>query len=246
MEDIYVHLDSFGLPHVRLHRSGRMVDEISRREIVPDKHGLIYVADRFGDRGRCLHVRLEILMNHYFRNPLLADIRPICVPMDRFGFPGYWLFQNGQIWCPWLARYITVYLQKGYPTARLHGADGKDHTVSIHRMLALAWVPNPDPATKNQVNHIDGNPQNNSLSNLEWCTNSENQRHAARLGLHHRSIPPEMAHRICQLACQGYTNREIFRMLGYTDLHDYDKIRHITEGGYHDISLQYNLPNRVM
>lgn len=245
MTDTYVHLDSFGLPHVRLYRSGKMYDEIGDRVIMPNKNGYVYVTDRFGERGVHFSMRFTTLMNHYFGNPLKSNIRQACVKMDRFGFPGYWLFQNGTIWCPWQARYITVYLQKGYLTARLRGSDGKEHTVSVHRMLALAWVPNPDPETKDQVNHIDGNPQNNDLSNLEWCTNSENQRHAARLGLHHRSIPPDTAHKICQLACQGYSNGEIFRMLGYTDHHDYDKIRHITEGGYHDISLQYDLPNRI-
>ena len=243
--DPWVHLDEFGLPHVRLHKSGYMVDELTGRIIRPSIDGIIYITDFFGYRGRPLKIQLTRLIQHYFENPLLQNIVPAHVSLDRFGFPGYVLFQNGRIWCPWLDRYITVYLQKGYPTARLRGPDGHDHTVSVHRMLALAWIHNPDPSTKNQVNHIDGNPQNNNLSNLEWCDNSENQRHAARTGLHHRSIPPETAHRICQLACQGYKSREIARMLGYTTQKDFDKVRHICEGGYHDISLQYDLPNRI-
>lgn len=51
----------------------------------------------------------------------------------------------------------------------------------LHRLLATAFIPNPED--KPQVNHIDGNPLNNAISNLEWVTQSENQRHAYRTGL---------------------------------------------------------------
>lgn len=51
----------------------------------------------------------------------------------------------------------------------------------IHRLVALAFIPNPDG--KPHVNHKDGDKQNNALSNLEWCTHRENMRHAYRTGL---------------------------------------------------------------
>lgn len=54
-------------------------------------------------------------------------------------------------------------------------------TIKVHRLVALAFIPTND--TKLDVNHKDGNKQNNSVSNLEWCTRSENHRHAFRLGL---------------------------------------------------------------
>lgn len=48
---------------------------------------------------------------------------------------------------------------------------------SIHRLVAMMFKVNPNPTRFNQVNHIDGNKENNYWRNLQWCTNSMNQRH---------------------------------------------------------------------
>jgi len=59
--------------------------------------------------------------------------------------------------------------------------DGKHKLFSVHRLVALAFIPNPE--NKPEVNHIDGNKLNNHISNLEWVTASENTRHSVDTGL---------------------------------------------------------------
>ena len=51
----------------------------------------------------------------------------------------------------------------------------------VHRLVCLSFNPNPDGKT--EVNHIDGDRENNQSSNLEWCTRSENMKHAHKSGL---------------------------------------------------------------
>lgn len=59
--------------------------------------------------------------------------------------------------------------------------NGTTKAEMIHRIVATAFIPNI--GNKPQVNHIDGNKQNNRVDNLEWVTRSENMIHAAQIGL---------------------------------------------------------------
>jgi len=65
--------------------------------------------------------------------------------------------------------------KKGYCQITLW-KNNKYKTIAIHRIVATAFVKNK--SEKPQVNHIDGNKQNNHFSNLEWATSSENIKHS--------------------------------------------------------------------
>jgi hypothetical protein len=67
--------------------------------------------------------------------------------------------------------YLTVYLSK----------NSKKYSITIHRIVAIAFINNFN--NKPQVNHINCDKKDNSVSNLEWCTNSENQYHAVKNNL---------------------------------------------------------------
>ena len=58
---------------------------------------------------------------------------------------------------------------------------GVQYKFLVHRLVAEAFILNPKHLP--EVNHIDGNKQNNSVDNLEWCTRSQNTSHAFKTGL---------------------------------------------------------------
>lgn len=71
--------------------------------------------------------------------------------------------------------------KKGYLHVNL-SKDGKNTTCQIHRLVAVAFIPNPDELPV--VNHKDWNVANNQVGNLEWCTARYNSQYRKNTGYH--------------------------------------------------------------
>ena len=71
--------------------------------------------------------------------------------------------------------------KKGYHRVHLYN-NGKLKRAPVHRLVALAFIDRSDDSLV--VNHIDNNPLNNSVDNLEWVTQYENVRHSIKQGRH--------------------------------------------------------------
>lgn len=134
---------------------------------------------KVGDRKykKRIGIKIELAKLPEFGNIVKFDKE------DFYHIPGsnkYWLSASGRI------VKLTVYglveqkannLNKSiYTTVSVH-----KKTRTLHRLLAQLFIPNPNNLP--QVNHKDGNKKNNHLSNLEWCSGSENLNHAYQTGL---------------------------------------------------------------
>lgn len=94
--------------------------------------------------------------------------------VDRIGCQRHWrggqskYLYKGQIRIPYKRKngYVCITLRK----------DGVNKTFNIHRLVALHFLPRVEG--KEYVNHLDANPDNNHVSNLVWCTQSENIKYA--------------------------------------------------------------------
>lgn len=98
-----------------------------------------------------------------------------CKPI--LGFPNYIIYRNGRVYNgnsgrkrAWLKH--TDGDKNGYYRVDLQYKNGRK-TVKLHRLLAIAFIPNPE--NKSFVDHVDRNVRNNNLNNLRWATHEENQ-----------------------------------------------------------------------
>lgn len=94
--------------------------------------------------------------------------------------------ENGKI--------LTTTIRSGYKVKNLY-KDWHFKGFKIHRLVAQAFIPNPD--NKPMINHINGIKTDNRADNLQWCTASENRKHADSTGL--RIAPFGTEHFRCKL-----------------------------------------------
>lgn len=95
---------------------------------------------------------------------------------DVVGFEGsYKVSDTGLVYSFFAKRLkATKKNNRGYVQISLH-KEGKEHMWLLHRVVAMAFIPNP--SNHPQINHIDEDKDNNHVNNLEWCTNKHNRHH---------------------------------------------------------------------
>ncbi|HJW29342.1 MAG TPA: HNH endonuclease signature motif containing protein [Saprospiraceae bacterium] len=100
----------------------------------------------------------------------------------------------------------TQYIQVG-----LTDKENKSQFKYVHQLVARAFIPNP--YSKKQVNHIDGNKYNCRISNLEWVTARENIQHATDAGLHScHKLSYEQKIEICKHRQSGVSVKRLTSM----------------------------------
>lgn len=94
-------------------------------------------------------------------------------------FPDYYICDNGDVYSRKRGRFQKLVPIKnpknGYMAINVC-AKGQRRFLTIHRLVAQAFIPNPD--NKCDVNHKNGNKSDNCVENLEWNTRSENMKHS--------------------------------------------------------------------
>lgn len=153
-----------------------------------------------------------------------------------YGFDNYLCSEEGEIYSLLTNKIMKTHSDKdGYQQLRMTITKGKTVTVKAHRLIAQTFLPNPE--NKPQVNHKDGNKMNNAVSNLEWCTNKENQKHAIKTGLKNdsginnsrASCDEEVLKKIRKLISEGKTNTEIEKITGISN----GVVSHIRRGTHY-------------
>lgn len=98
-------------------------------------------------------------------------------------FPNYIIQKDGKIFSMSKNVYLKAFKSKQGNSGKyryqvtLVDNNGTQQQHRVHRIVAQAFIPNPE--NKGEINHIDGDPSNNNVNNLEWSTKQENMTHAS-------------------------------------------------------------------
>lgn len=90
------------------------------------------------------------------------------------GYEGYSVSNLGNVKNNITGRFLVLIPNvNGYYRVHLR-KDGKRKTIVIHKLIAKAFIPNPE--NKPYIDHINNNKSDNTIENLRWCTRQENGR----------------------------------------------------------------------
>lgn len=91
----------------------------------------------------------------------------------------YAITSCGKVWSYRAKKFLKSYDSRGYLKVRLC-KNGEEKQFTVHRLVAEAYIPNPDPEHKKYINHKDEVKTHNWINNLEWVTLTENNNYGTR------------------------------------------------------------------
>ena len=153
-------------------------------------------------------------------------------PEDRYGFrivPGFARYKVNRKGVVKRAdnnfTYTPVETTHGYLSVSVSLDTGKSEgknrrSVGVHRLVALAFIPIPQEYKYLDVNHIDNNPKNNCVDNLEWVSRRQNNIHAVLCGRNHQAkavlvrdvLTGEVMEFISRRECGAFFNMHITKI----------------------------------
>ena len=98
--------------------------------------------------------------------------------MEYKSYKNYLVYENGDVYSLYSNKLLKHDIDKnGYHSVTLFFQREKER-IKVHRLIALLFLEVPSNWQELQINHLDGDKNNNHYSNLEWCTAYENNKHA--------------------------------------------------------------------
>ena len=128
------------------------------------------------------------------------------------GYTNYYITNDGRVYSFNQNKWKKIHIHRGRAMIKLSDGHGNMKNRSISRLVAKAYVPNPE--NKPYVLHLDNNPLNNPFSNLKWGTQAENMQQMARDG---RSTKGRVRERGELSVASKLTNRQRRRILRMLD-----------------------------
>lgn len=162
--------------------------------------------------------------------PLLPQNSKLVSELADFDYViGYAIDTSGNVWSCKRTKYHTLtywkllkkrFDTKGYSNMAIFKGSKRKY-YRVHRLMAMLFIPNPD--NKSEINHKNGNRQDNRIENLEWVTRNENIQHAYDILCRHRlrgtnspqaKLNDESVREIKRLLADGNSQRSTAKKFG--------------------------------
>jgi hypothetical protein len=152
----------------QISKCGNIYDIVKDKLVIKDHHSRVKLD---AQNGKSYNISIGKLLHSTFEEYNNFDNYDVLKSNEQ-----YLINRLGSLYSLKRKMFITAIPHNGYMR---YNASLKQRLV--HRLLAEQYLENPN--NLETVNHIDGNKLNNALSNLEWCSQADNNRHAWKIGL---------------------------------------------------------------